>query len=133
MKLEVNELTKIPRLTLTYPDGGYNFETIYLRWRLPKGCRIMDTIDRLQGYVFSSTASDVVVDCGNPMVVNEVETTIGHIVVRVKEPGNMYLGLEHSTTKRMNGYVIMNLASEIKNALLCGDPNPTLDNSIQTP
>lgn len=132
MKLEVNEKTGIPRLTLTYPDGGYNFETIYLRWRLPRGCRIMDTVDRLQGYVFSSTANDVVVDCGNPMAIPEIETTIGHIVVRVKKPGTMYLGLEHSTTKRMNGYVIANLASEIKNALLQGDFNPTLDTSIGT-
>lgn len=57
MKLEFNEDTKIPRLTLTHDsDSGFNFERIYLRWRLPKGCRIMDTIDRLGGYVFSSTA-----------------------------------------------------------------------------
>lgn len=131
MSIEVNEVTKIPRLTLTFPDGGYNFETIYLRWRLPKGCRIMDIMDRLQGYVFSSTANDVVVDCGNPIAVSEVETTVGHIVVRVKRPGTMYLGLEHSTTKRMNGYVIANLAKEIKNALMLGDFNPTLDVSIE--
>lgn len=57
MKLEFNETTHIPRLTLTYdPLSGFNFETIYLRWRLPRGCRIMDTTDRLGGYVFSSTA-----------------------------------------------------------------------------
>ena len=134
MSIEVNELTKIPRITLKFPDGGYNFETIYLRWKLPKGCRIMDTVDRLRGYVFSSTAHDVVIDCGNPIATPEVESTIGHIVVRVKEKGAMYLGLEHSTTKRMNGYVITNLASEIKNALLRGDFNPTLDTSIvETP
>lgn len=134
MSIEVNELTNIPRITLKFPDGGYNFETIYLRWKLPKGCRIMDTVDRLRGYVFSSTAHDVVIDCGNPIATPEVESTIGHIVVRVKEKGAMYLGLEHSTTKRMNGYVITNLASEIKNALLRGDFNPTLDTSIvETP
>jgi hypothetical protein len=130
MKLEVDPVTNVPRLTLTFPDGGYNFETIYLRWKLPKGCRIMDTLDRLGGYVFSSTASNVVVDCGNSMVVQDVDTTIGHIVVRVKKPGTMYLGLEHSTTKRMNGYVITNLANEIKIALLRGDFNPSLDSAI---
>ena len=130
MKLEIDPVTNVPRLTLTFPDGGYNFETIYLRWKLPKGCRIMDTLDRLGGYVFSSTASNVVVDCGNSMVVQDVDTTIGHIVVRVKKPGTMYLGLEHSTTKRMNGYVITNLANEIKTALLRGTFNPTLDSAI---
>ena len=130
MKLEVNPTTNIPRLTLSFPDGGYNFETIYLRWKLPEGCRIMDTLDRLGGYVFSSTANDVVLDCGTSTVVPDVETTIGHIVVRVKKPGVMYLGLEHSTTKRMNGYVISNLADEIKKALNYGDFNPTLDSAI---
>jgi len=130
MKIEFNPVTNVPRLTLTFPDGGYNFETIYLRWRLPKGFRIMDTLDRLQGYVFSSTASDIVVDCGRANAIPDVDATIGHIVVRVKKPGTMYLGLEHSTTKRMNGYVITNLAEEIKNALLRGDFNPTLDSAI---
>jgi hypothetical protein len=57
MKLEIDESTKIPRLTLMYDElGGFNFETIYLKWRLPRGCKVMDTIDRLRGYVFSSTA-----------------------------------------------------------------------------
>ena len=130
MKIEFDPTTGTPRLTLTFPDGGYNFDTIYLRWRLPKGCRIMDTMDRLGGYVFSSTASNVVVDCGNPMAVPEVDTSVGHVVVRVKKPGSMYLGLEHSTTKRMNGYVITNLADEIKKALSRGDFNPTLDVAI---
>lgn len=130
MKLHFDDTTGVPRLTLTYPNGGYNFDTIYLKWKLPKGCRIMDTLDRLRGYVFSSTASNIVADCGNPMVLPEIETTIGHIVVRVKKIGTMYLGREHSTTKRMNGYVISNLASEIKNALLRGDFNPTLDTTI---
>ena len=133
MKLEFNEATGLPRLTLKYGDDGrYNFETIYLRWRLPKGFRVMDTMDRLQGYVFSSTASDVSVDCGNSMVVPDIETTIGHMVVRVKRPGTMYLGLEHSTTNRINGYVINNLAEEIKNALMGGTSfNPTLDSAIE--
>jgi hypothetical protein len=90
----------------------------------------MDSIDRLQGYVFGSTAHDVVVDCGSTTVVQQVDATVGHIVVRVKKPDTMYLGLEHSTTKRMNGYVIANLASEIQAALLRGDFNPTLDTSI---
>lgn len=129
MHLEVNPTTNTPRLTLTFQDGGYNFETIYLRWKLPRGCRIMDSIDRLRGYVFSSTASDVVVDCENPMTTPEVKTTLGHVVVRVKKVNEMHIGLEHSTTKRMNGYVILNLASEIKNALLRGDFNPTFDSA----
>lgn len=131
MKLEVNPTTNIPRLTLTFPDGGYNFETIYLRWRLPKGFRVMDTVDRLGGYVFGSTASNVVVDCGSTVAVPEVESTIGHVVVRVKQPETMYLGLEHSTTKRMNGYVITSLASVIQDALQKGKFNPTLDSAIQ--
>ena len=131
MKLEVNPTTNIPRLTLTYQDGGYNFETIYLRWRLPRGFGVMDTIDRLNGYVFGSTASNVVVDCGNSMAVPEVESTIGHVVVRTKRPETMYLGLEHSTTRRMNGYVITNLANAIHEALKQGEFNPTLDSAIQ--
>jgi hypothetical protein len=130
MSLHFDEVSGTPRLTLTYPDGGYNFDTIYLRWKLPKGCAIMDTLDRLGGYVFSSTASNVVVDCGSTMSIPDVDTTIGHIVVRVKRPDTMYLGLEHSTTKRMNGYVITNLANEIKIALLRGDFNPSLDSAI---
>lgn len=52
------------------------------------------------------------------MAAPEVETTLGHVVVRVKKVNEMHIGLEHSTTKRMNGYVILNLASEIKNALM---------------
>jgi len=60
MKLEFNKDTGIPRMTLTYdPRAGFNFETVYLKWRLPAGCRIMDTVDRLMGYVFSSSAQNV--------------------------------------------------------------------------
>lgn len=128
MKLEVDETTGIPRLTLKFnPEIGFNFETIHLRWVLPKGCRIMDTVDRLGGYVFSSKASNVVVSCGNSNVSPNVETNTGHVVVRVNRPDRMYLGLEHSTTQRMNGYVISNLADEIRNALLRGERNPTLE------
>lgn len=47
---------KTPRITLNYKDAGYNFETIYLKWRLPMGCQVKDTIDRLGGYLFGSTA-----------------------------------------------------------------------------
>ena len=128
MKLAVDENTGIPRLTLTFNDNAdFNFETIYLKWVLPKGCRIMDSIDRMGGYVFSSTPMNIVADCGNAAVVPKIETSIGHIVARVKRPDRMYLGLEHSSTQRMNGYVISNLAEEIHAALLRGERNPTLE------
>lgn len=61
MRIEVNPVTGIPRITLTYKNDGFNFETIYLKWRLPDGFMVMDTIDRLRGYVFSSTAKNVLV------------------------------------------------------------------------
>ena len=62
IKMEYNSSTNTYRLTLTWDsknnseNPGYNFETLYLRWKLPKGFKVMDTIDRLRGYVFSSTA-----------------------------------------------------------------------------
>ena len=34
----------------------------------------------------------------------------GHMVVRVRRQGRMYLGLVHSTTGRVNGHVVSNLA-----------------------
>jgi hypothetical protein len=47
-------------MVLNYDDAaGHNFETIYLRWKLPNGMNIMDTIDRLGGYVFSSNATNI--------------------------------------------------------------------------
>lgn len=79
MKLEVNKATGVPRMTLMFPDAGHNFETIYLKWRLPTGFRVMDTLDRLQGYVFGSTANNITVDCGSPSAAPDVETTIGHV------------------------------------------------------
>lgn len=128
MKIEVDELTKVPRITLRYDeDCGHNFETIYLRWKLPKGCKLMDTIDRLGGYVFSSTASNVVAVCNNSGSMPRFDVQLGHIVARVHEPGKMYLGLEHSTTKRQNGYVLTGLADSIRQALIAGENNPTLE------
>lgn len=117
MKLEVDPKTGVPRMTLDFTDAGRNFETIYLKWRMPRGFRAMDTIDRLQGYAFSSTAANVTVDCGSVLATPDVETTTGHVVLRTKRPGEMSLGLEHSTTARLNGYVVNNLADQIRQAL----------------
>ena len=47
MKLEWNEETQSYRMTLVYGDSGFNFERIWLKWRLPVGCRVLDTTDRL--------------------------------------------------------------------------------------
>ena len=127
MKLEKSAETGLPRLTLTYgPDGGHNFETIYLKWRLPKGCMVMDTIDRLGGYVFSSTAQNIVVECSNSDVTPILDVNTGHVTARVHKVGDMYLGMEHSTTTRKNGYVLTGLAEAIKNALGGGERNPML-------
>lgn len=46
-----------------------------------------------------------------------VETRLGHVVARVHEPGKMYLGVEHSTTNRINGYVLVGLADSIRAAI----------------
>ena len=67
------------------------------------------------------------VDCGNANATPHVEVRTGHVATRVKKPGKMYLGLEHSTTRRLNGYVVNNLADEIRKALMRGEHNPTLD------
>lgn len=56
-------------------------------------------------------------DCNNAGVTPLIDATIGHVVVRVPEPGKMYLGLEHSTTKRMNGFVLTGLVAGIKKAI----------------
>jgi hypothetical protein len=45
----------------------------------------------------------------NTLVAPEIKTKIGHIVVRTPSKGNMYLGVEHSTTVRKNGYVLLGL------------------------
>ena len=59
MKLDVNPVTKVRRLTLKWDeDCGYNFENIYLRWKLPARFRMMDTVDRLLGYSFSTSAEN---------------------------------------------------------------------------
>lgn len=49
-------------MTLKFGNGEYNFETIYLKWKLPSGFNAMDTIDRLGGYAFSSTIDNISVD-----------------------------------------------------------------------
>lgn len=114
MKLEINPVTNIPRLTLIWDDDcGFNFETVYLRWRMPRGFRIMDTIDRLMGYAFSSTAENVVVKCNNEMNVPDIEVVKGHVVPRVESRGRMYLGMEHSTTMRRNGFVLKGLKDAV--------------------
>lgn len=38
----------------------------------------------------------------------------------------MYLGIEHSTAMRKNGYVLTGLKDKIKEALFEGKTNPTL-------
>lgn len=96
-------------ITLTFEGSGYNFETIYLRWRIPCGFRMMDTIDRLGGYAFATKAKNAVATMHNTLVAPEIKTKIGHIVVRTPSKGNMYLGVEHSTTVRKNGYVLLGL------------------------
>ena len=126
MNLEFDNPTGVPRMTLTYGDsGGFNFETVYLRWRVPSGCKVMDTVDRLGGYLFSSTARNVNVEISDGQMVSEVKVTPGYVRTRVHEPGKMYLGLEHSTTMRKNGYVLVGLASAIASAIGQGEKNPT--------
>lgn len=39
------------------------------------------------------------------------------MVARVPEKGTMYLGLEHSTTRRESGYVLVGLGEALRNAL----------------
>lgn len=125
--LEVNKDTGIPRMTLTYdPQAGFNFERIYLKWRLPAGCRVLDTLDRLGGYVFSSTAQNVVAECNSNSVTPMFNVSTGYVTARVHRPGEMYLGLEHSTKMRKNGYVLTGLADAIRDALFAGEANPTL-------
>ena len=145
MKLEVDDITEIPRMTLMYDElNGHNFETIYLRWKLPAGCRIMDTIDRLGGYVFSSTAANIMADCNSSRTTPKFNVTLGHVVVRVHEPqkdgerGKMYLGMEHSSTRRQNGYVLKGLAESIEAAFnlnpntYANAANPTFEDASGT-
>lgn len=132
MALEFDKETGIPRMTLNWDaDAGYNFETIYLRWRLPKGFKVMDTMDRLMGYVFSSTAQNIEINGNSNLASNHVDLKIGHVVARVpeKEKAKMYLGLEHSTTRRTAGYVLSGLADQLRLALNA-NRNPTLTNAI---
>lgn len=122
--------TQVPNLTVKWDaDCGFNFETIYLRWRVPVDCNVMDTIDRLGGYLFSSTAANVVVECNNSGTTPIVDVTKGHVQVRVHEQKKMYLGMEHSTTRRKNGYVLVGLADRIRDALARNEKNPTLDST----
>lgn len=118
MKIEFNETTRVPRLTLKWDsDCGFNFETIYLRWRLPAGFRIMDTIDRLMGYSFSTSAENIEVKCNSSANQPQIDVAVGHVVPRVPEMGTMYLGLEHSTSMRRNGYVLKGLGELMTNAI----------------
>ena len=127
MKLEFNPDSGIPRLTLTYDDlNGFNFETIYLKWRLPAGCCIMDTIDRLGGYVFSSTAQNIAAVCNNSRITPTFNVRTGYVTARVHKPGDLYLGQEHSTKMRKGGYVLTGLLDAINSALKLGKENPTL-------
>ena len=119
MKLETNKSTGVPRLTIRWDENcGYNFENVFLRWRLPTGFRMMDTVDRLLGYTFSTSAENIHLTCKSSLNQPQVEVKIGHVVPRVESIGNMYLGLEHSTTLRRNGYVLKNLSSVVMNALI---------------
>ena len=123
MSLTIDENTHVPRMTLTYEEpGGYNFETIYLKWRLPKGFNVMDTLDRLGGYVFGSSAANLNTMCNNSSVTPIVKVNTGHVVARVQSINKMYLGLEHSTTARKNGYVLIGLKEAIANALSASNP-----------
>ena len=45
----------------------------------------------------------------------------------VVEQGKMYLGLEHSTTRRQNGYVLVGLGDAIRYAISAND---TLDKAL---
>jgi hypothetical protein len=72
-------------MTIAYdPRAGYNFETVYLRWKLPAGCRIMDTIDRLGGYVFSSTAHNVQISYAGDEPQADVDVNVGYVTARVQ-------------------------------------------------
>lgn len=131
MRLEVDKDTGVPRMTLSYDsDQGYNFETIYLKWKLPAAFNVMDTIDRLGGYVFSSTAYNVTVDSNNSFATPVLDIHKGFVTTRVKRIGRMYLGLEHSTTQRKNGFVLTGLSTAILNAISAGNRNSTIYNAI---
>ena len=87
MSLEFEGESRTPRMTLTYnPLGGYNFETFYLKWVLPRGFNVMDTMDRLGGYVFGASTSEAVVDCNNSIAAPNIRTKVGNVTVRVHKP-----------------------------------------------
>jgi len=56
----------------------------------------------------------------------DVDVNVGYVTARVHQPGKMYVGLEHSTTMRKNGYVLVGLKDAIIDALNSGNSNPTL-------
>lgn len=119
MTLQPNKSTGVPRLTLRWDENcGYNFENIFLRWRLPAGFRMMDTVDRLLGYTFSTSAENIDLKCNSSLNQPQVEVTVGHVVPRIEDIGKMYLGLEHSTTMRKNGFVLKNLEDAVMDALI---------------
>ena len=127
MVLGKDNATGVNNLTLKYDSKcGFNFETIFLRWKLPSGFNVMNTLDRLGGYLFMSTASNVVVTCNNKNVTPIVQVQEGHVVARVHEPKKMYLGAEHTTSLRKSGFVLVGLADAIRQAIQSGDKNPTI-------
>ena len=81
MTLDTNPITGNPRITLRYDeDSGHNFSNVYLKWKLPKGMKVMDIIDRLGGYLFGSTASNIDVKCNNDSVICSSLTCCGKIL-----------------------------------------------------
>ena len=51
------------------------------------------------------------------MNVPDIEVVKGHVVPRVESQGKMYLGMEHSTTMRRNGFVLKGLKDAVWSAL----------------
>lgn len=98
-------------------NGGSNFETIYLRWKLPNGFRVMDTADRLGGYSFSSTAHNISFECNDSNANNSAEVTKGYVVCRIEDENTMYLGLEHGSERRKSGFVITGLTNAMADAI----------------
>lgn len=101
----------------------------------------MDTIDRLGGYLFSSTAHNVKLKCNDDNVNLKLNVQKGYVTARmsgrvkyemhsdengyqyeqgrtsVSEPGKMYLGLENPTNRRTGGYVLVGLEDAIRTAI----------------
>ena len=117
MSLKWDSDRNVYRMTLRFGDGGFNFETIYLKWCMPSGFSIMDTIDRLGGHAFRTTAQNCTAICNEDSTSVDFNVRTGKVAARVPERKEMYLGLEHSTTKRLNGYVLVGMADLLENAI----------------